>query len=330
VPRTDTKVLLVCYSNSFHADLISDNLQKRGVPFCRLNTDSILKDSNISYALEENIFSGEIISHYESFVLNDFSSIWWFGVETPSIVSEHTETHIKNWIADETKTCLTSVLSCLPVFFINHPDKIKLASNKIRQLQTALMLGFNIPPTIITSNPSKVRHFRDKVGNIIFKTVSHPKRKCGDEYEVVYTSRVSDQDILNNGNDADIACSLNIFQKEIYKEYEVRATVVGDHVFSTAIFSQQSEMTQVDWRRYDIKNVPHFSKELPHDINDMCLSITKYFGLVYNTIDLILDRNGKWWFLEMNPNGLWAWLELLTGAPISDSITNLLIDHIRM
>ena len=40
--------------------------------------------------------------------------------------------------------------------------------------------------------------------------------------------------------------------------------------------------------------------------------------------DLILDKNGNYIFLEINPNGQWAWIEKQTGYEISNEIVNLL------
>lgn len=41
------------------------------------------------------------------------------------------------------------------------------------------------------------------------------------------------------------------------------------------------------------------------------------------TIDLVLDEQGQIWFLEVNPNGQWAWLEEATGEPIAASLARL-------
>jgi glutathione synthase/RimK-type ligase-like ATP-grasp enzyme len=48
------------------------------------------------------------------------------------------------------------------------------------------------------------------------------------------------------------------------------------------------------------------------------------FGLVYGSIDLIIDKNDPLVFLEVNPSGDWAYIEGLTGLPITQTITNLI------
>ena len=45
-------------------------------------------------------------------------------------------------------------------------------------------------------------------------------------------------------------------------------------------------------------------------------------NLRYGAIDFICDQQGELWFLEINPNGQWAWIENLTGYPIAAAIAD--------
>ena len=54
------------------------------------------------------------------------------------------------------------------------------------------------------------------------------------------------------------------------------------------------------------------------------LSLLKTLNLRFGAIDFILDKKGNYIFLEINPNGQWAWIEKQTGYEISNEITNLL------
>lgn len=48
-------------------------------------------------------------------------------------------------------------------------------------------------------------------------------------------------------------------------------------------------------------------------------------GLSYGAIDFVLTPDNNYIFLEINPNGQWAWIENETGLNISDSIINELL-----
>jgi hypothetical protein len=48
-------------------------------------------------------------------------------------------------------------------------------------------------------------------------------------------------------------------------------------------------------------------------------------GLVFGCIDLILTPDNRYVFLEINPMGQWQWVENLTGMPLVDNFTEMLI-----
>jgi glutathione synthase/RimK-type ligase-like ATP-grasp enzyme len=115
-----------------------------------------------------------------------------------------------------------------------------------------------------------------------------------------------------------------IAQQWIDKAYDLRVTVVGDKIFAVKIDSQISPETEIDWRAGHSIIPPHSPYVLPQTIFKSCLSLTKHLNLSFGAIDLVRDKQGNYWFLEINPNGQWAWLETQTGLPISDCIAALL------
>jgi glutathione synthase/RimK-type ligase-like ATP-grasp enzyme len=98
-------------------------------------------------------------------------------------------------------------------------------------------------------------------------------------------------------------------------------TVIGEKVFSAKINSQILNETKIDWRK---KKMPFEKYELPKGISDKCILITKKLQLSFGAIDLIKKLNGEYVFLEINPNGQWAWLETELDLKISDEIINYL------
>ena len=68
---------------------------------------------------------------------------------------------------------------------------------------------------------------------------------------------------------------------------------------------------------------------LPAEVSERCVALVQQLGLQYGAIDLILDEDDCYTFLEINPNGQWAWIENLTHLPISKEIANLLIRHTK-
>ncbi len=117
-----------------------------------------------------------------------------------------------------------------------------------------------------------------------------------------------------------------IVQEQIPWRVELRVTVVGDQIFACEIHSQISNHARLDWRRYDTGATPHLVHELPGEIADRCVALTHRLGLRYGAVDLILTPDGRYVFLEINPNGQWLWIENLTGLPISQAVCDLLLE----
>jgi glutathione synthase/RimK-type ligase-like ATP-grasp enzyme len=115
-----------------------------------------------------------------------------------------------------------------------------------------------------------------------------------------------------------------IFQAYVPKRVELRITVVGGEVFAAEIHSQQSNHTRHDWRRYDLGETPHLPHELPADVARRCLRLVGELGLCYGAIDMVLTPDGRYVFIEINPNGQYLWIEQMTGLPISDAVCDLL------
>jgi glutathione synthase/RimK-type ligase-like ATP-grasp enzyme len=76
-----------------------------------------------------------------------------------------------------------------------------------------------------------------------------------------------------------------------------------------AIFSQLDSLTELDYRNYNLekpnRTVP-FS--LPENIELKLELLMKGLKLDTGSIDLILNREGDYVFLEVNPTGQFGWL----------------------
>ena len=69
----------------------------------------------------------------------------------------------------------------------------------------------------------------------------------------------------------------------------------------------------------------HAVHALPKKIATACVDLTAALGLCFGAIDLLVTPDGRYVFLEINPNGQWAFIEEFTGLPISDAIAGLLV-----
>ena len=92
-------------------------------------------------------------------------------------------------------------------------------------------------------------------------------------------------------------------------------------VIAVAIGSDGGEQA-IDWRKGDLSNVPHSAHCLPDEISEKSVALVRTFGLHYGAIDFILTPDNRYVFLELNPEGLWGWLEVLTEVKITERIVD--------
>src|SRR5262249_40900191 len=64
------------------------------------------------------------------------------------------------------------VLASLPgCLYVSHPHRIADAEFKPAQLSTAVAIGFNVPPTLITNEPARAREFVNSKPRTILKAL---------------------------------------------------------------------------------------------------------------------------------------------------------------
>lgn len=207
-------------------------------------------------------------------------------------------------------------------FWVSDNFAIKRASSKPYQLKIAARLGFNIPDTLATSSPAAAAAFIGAHPVTIVKSMAavFPVINGGGSFFPA-TKIMQGQ----HANLQGLSLAPAIFQQAVDAQADVRVTVVGNHVFA-AIIEDSGDDSQVrDWRMGHSNNKNHFNEyELPARLKKLCVELVGELGLVYGAIDLVIDKKGKAWFLEINPNGQWAFIEEETALPIGKAIARLL------
>ncbi len=111
------------------------------------------------------------------------------------------------------------------------------------------------------------------------------------------------------------------FQEWIDKAYEVRLTVVGDELFAAEIHAG-SEASRVDFRT-DYDSLTYRVCDVPEGVTDGVRSLMAVFGLRYAALDFLVDNDGVWFFVDLNPNGQFGFVPDLRD-PIATALANLL------
>ncbi len=316
------QIVIVTNMNDSHADRVIMRLQETGYKPVRLNTDDIPQNTMLSLGFgnagERWRGSIEILTNGRVIDIEAIRSIWWrrpgeFGLPLDLSEQEH------EFASAEIDHVLRGILAVLKedCYWISYPESIRQASLKGPQLQRAAQLGFEVPRTLITTNPEEVRAFYEACnGRIIFKVLSdpflgiskiaqkHPDQQPTEPYGT-HTTLISDAELSLLDSVRLVPC---LFQEYVPKKLELRVTVIGDEVFAAEIHSQEHEKTRVDWRYYDV-DIPYRQAMLPAEVRARCLALVKSYGLNFSSIDLILTLDGRYFFIENNPNGQFLFVE---------------------
>ncbi|MCY1060084.1 grasp-with-spasm system ATP-grasp peptide maturase [Nannocystis sp. SCPEA4] len=122
----------------------------------------------------------------------------------------------------------------------------------------------------------------------------------------------------------------SFFQKYIEKALELRIFFLDDQFRAGAIFSQNDEKTRVDYRKYNDERpnrvIPF---RLPKDIEDKLARLARALDLNTGSFDMIVDKRGAFYLLEVNPVGQFGPLSEKCNLGIERMIAERLVAHDR-
>ena len=314
-----SKVLVITSKEDVTVDFVITKLKERNIDYYRFNTEDIGSCINVcfdgeNYSLRDNRKDKDIN-------FSSFTSVYFRRPKLPMPLADLTMGEQQFYLT-EISTYLEGLYRSLSdKYWLNSVFDIRILENKPYQLSLAKELNLSVPSLSITNDYSKSLEFSKKNKNCIFKPLkSGLINESIDGGKVLFTTRVDTYFIDNIESHRGMPLYL---QEEIEKDSDIRVTIVGSRVFSAKISSQDSKVSKVDWRKSE-SMLSHNSIEIPKEIEKKCLLLCAKFNLDFAAIDFVLDKQGQFWFLEINPNGQWAWIESLLSYPISDEIASLL------
>ena len=203
----------------------------------------------------------------------------------------------------------------------------KPAASKMLQYKIAVEVGFDIPDTCFSNRKSDIAQFAAGHDFLTVKPIDNSNiwdEEHGLEW-VFYTNKIESSSIDEAPEEA-FSQTVSFVQNYVEKAYELRVTVVGNSVFACKIDSQQltDDTGKIDWRQGYEHGMQQTAVQLPVEIAERCIEYLRRMGLNFGCFDFIVTPEGRYVFLECNPNGQWLWVELATGLQISEAIADFL------
>lgn len=326
------KILIYTCEEDAHADVMIEYLAEigRSEEVIRLNTEHL--PMNIEARLEiSNDEYGSNISiktNGRHFDIGSLKSVWFRKPQQMAIPTVLPAAQ-KRFIQSETRLFIRSIWDLSKCFWMDRIPHMAAASVKPEQLRRAVTMGFSVPHSIITNDYREVlRFFKLHNGRIIFKALEDEAlgNKVYDpsiKPKFLFTSLVEDETYITEDI---ISLSPCLFQEYIDKQLELRITVVGNKVFTAAMYTNDLKDNCVD-SRFEGREVSYSNFDLPTDISEKCVEFVRSYGLNYGAIDMIVTPENKFVFLEINPGGQFYYIqEKLPNLKILETVAQKLIE----
>lgn len=287
----------------------------------------------IPLAISFDARTGETVAELDGVNLaSPNTRVWWrrgSRLKAKDIVTE-TDAGVAAYRSAQYVQALNSLISvslAAGARWMNNPIREQeLDQNKMVQHAIAQRVGLATPTTLCTNDPARVLEFAREFPVLAVKPAAGVAIKTPADNEfgmvplITLTRRLTAPELVKRLSHVEAAPV--IVQPYVEKDFELRATIVGDSVLTAKIDSQASEETRVDWRNYDIPNTPHMRYDLDVDTRERLLAFMRNSGLVFAAVDLVMTPDGEAVFLEANPAGQYGWIETLTGLPITETIAS--------
>lgn len=314
--RAHSMLFILTNSKDSTASFLISALEKAGIPFLRLDTDCLIRKIELAFCPGKPAI--KIDGRWRE--ANDVSHIWYRRPEQLQDARFDS--------SPESKYTRTEWAEFIECFFahvptekwVNHPACNAAASRKLEQLTTAAILGFKVPDTLVTQNPENLRAFyRQHQGQVVVKPLStgYIERSEKENDSLIYTNLILEKH-LENLDDLSICPAL--FQQFIQKQHDVRITVMDGNIHAVAIVAREKSGEQrCDVRRNNMSDAIYQKISLPNVVRQSIERIMQHYRLRFGAIDMAVSNAGDWFFFEINPNGQWAWLDMVAGTNIAES-----------
>lgn len=315
------KILILSRADDEHVDRLVTELEMLGHTWVRFDPGDFPETAALCVSLGQGSDGRHLmLPDGEQITLDEIGSVW-YRRPTPLHADKTLPPMQQLFIEREARAGLWGLLRTIDGVWVNHPDAIREAAYKAHQLSLAHRLGFNIPRTLITSNPDAfIRFYEECRGNVIYKLMGFPSYEVEDgTIASTFTSFVK-RDMLKEAQR--IKATAHLFQEYQEKICDLRIIIIGETLFSIEIHPL-SEETRIDFRR-DYHALNYAVHQIPYKIQQALFRITHDYRLLYAAIDMLYTPEKEYVFLELNPVGQLGWLEQPTGLPLFRTLALLL------
>ncbi|MEW6282083.1 MAG: hypothetical protein AB1758_25990 [Candidatus Eremiobacterota bacterium] len=214
-----------------------------------------------------------------------------------------------SFVNSQCHATFNTLLNELPALVVNRPVSSNSNGSKPHQAALISAFGFRTPETLVTNDPALALEFYElHHGNLIYKSVSYIR-------SIVQRMTEGDFERLEYIPN----CPVQL--QECIQGFDVRVHVISDRaVFASRIRAEKSDY------RYD-KSTRITPYDLPDEVAQRCVDVTRALGLNFSGIDLRCTPEGEYVCFEVNPCPAYAYYEKRSGQPITATLCDYLLSR---
>jgi len=199
------------------------------------------------------------------------------------------------------------LLECLPVRCINKYSASRFINNKSVQLLLANNCGMNVPCTLMSNSPAVVKSFVEKPSRRAVCKAFFPHIWKKEDSEALAVTETFEMTADMLPADEVLTYAPAIYQEMVVKDFDVRMVLMGAAVFS---YSLHNPKRSLDWRQDAGRGLVIVDRvDTPPQVEQAVLAFARKAGITFGSFDFAVDATGKWWFLEVNEEGQFLWLD---------------------
>lgn len=309
-------ILIVSEEGDLHALAVRKILERDHQVDCRVLVMSDFPERmKGSYSVSQSGCHSWLVARDETLDTATITGVLWRRPTPTRPPRVFAESSPPDALQAECDHFLQGLLWSLDVAWINHPMANLRASRKLIQLTTARNVGLVVPLTTITNDPEDARRFVRQAGTrrLICKRV-------GTSPGVLTKTFFVTPDVAERLDSLELCPA--ILQEYVDGPRDVRVVYVDGQCFAVAIDAASG--TCPEDSRFDL-TVEFHDHRLPREVHERLTRFMTELGLRFGVIDFKLGSDGLYYFFEVNPAGQFAYLQLKTGAPMTEALAAALV-----
>lgn len=317
---SSSKILIFTNKDDAHVDALIDASERLSAAECiRLNTEDLIR--NARYSITPERFSLRTLDSKRNCRSDELTGAWWRRPKRAELIQQMPPGHA-DFIADEAWEVARGLFAmCADGVCLPSADFGVRPSNKVRQLFLAKRLGLSVPETFIGNDFDALECFIQRHPKVVMKTLRWPSLETPEMIFPMYAAVMEGESLLNERATYDNGLPIFV-QAVLEKAADVRVVVIADRLFGVSMAASRTDA--IDIREIEEENIRFEQIPVPDEIAAALRQIMAKDNLIYSAADFIIDTNGKWWFLENNPNGQFYWLERKAGAAMLRQLLHVL------